>query len=52
LNDGTVQNAGQVVVGKVLNTGVVQNADQQTVGNAPGVNIKWAAICYFFYKVN
>ena len=50
--EGVVKNELQDVVGYVKVDGSVQNELGNKIGNAPGVPNTWAAICYFFYKVN
>ena len=52
LNDGTIQNALHQNVGKINDDGSILNELNQPAGKAAGVLKTWAAVCFFFYKVN
>lgn len=52
IKGGTVQDAGHNVIGSVSDEGIILNAKGIVIGKAPGVKKTWAAVCFFFYKVN
>jgi hypothetical protein len=51
-NSGNVTNAQNQLVGTVNDAGDVLNAEGKIIGKAPGISKSWAAVCFFFYKVN
>ena len=51
-SDGTVQNSSYSTIGYIKNDGTVQNSSYSTIGYAKGVDKKWAAVTFFFFKFN
>ncbi len=50
--EGIVLDPQNVTLGYVLDDGVITDALGKLIGRAVGVNKTWAAVCFFFYKVN
>ena len=47
-SDGTVRNGSNSTIGKIDKDGTVRNANNSTIGYAKGVNIRHAAVFFFF----
>ena len=47
-SDGTVRNSSNSTIGKIDKDGTVRNANNSTIGYAKGVNIRYAAVFFFF----
>jgi len=48
--DGTVRNSSGTSIGKVEKDGTVRNSSGTSIGNAKGIDRKWAAVCFFFFR--
>src|SRR6185312_15245633 len=51
-NDGTIENSSHSTIGYVRNDGTVENESHSTIGYASGVDRKWIAVCFFFFRFN
>jgi uncharacterized protein YxeA len=49
-DDGTVQNSSYSTIGYVKEDGTVQNSSYSTIGHANGIDRRWAAVVFFFFK--
>ena len=49
-SDGTIQNSSYNTIGYVKDDGTVQNSSYNTIGYAKGIDKKWAAVTFFFFK--
>ncbi|MGE8513186.1 MAG: 5-fold beta-flower protein, partial [Chryseobacterium culicis] len=50
--DGTVENSSHSTIGYIKDDGTVENSNHSTIGYARGIKKEWAAIVYFFFKLD
>jgi hypothetical protein len=51
-SNGTVQNSSYSTIGYIKDDGTVQNSNYSTIGYAKGIDKKWAAVAFFFFRFN
>jgi hypothetical protein len=47
-SDGTVENSSYSTIGHIASDGTVEDASYTTIAHFPGVDMKWAAVIFFF----
>lgn len=47
-SDGTIRNANNIALGTIEKDGTVRNNNNMRVGTASGINMKYAAVLFFF----
>lgn len=50
--DGTVENSSHSTIGYIKDNGTVENGSHSTIGYASGIKKEWAAVAFFFFKLN
>ncbi|PKF73854.1 5-fold beta-flower protein [Chryseobacterium sp. PMSZPI] len=50
--DGTIENSSHSTLGYIKDDGTVENSSHSTIGYAKGIKKEWAAVVYFFFKLN
>ena len=48
--DGTIRNSSGTGIGKVENDGTIRNGSGTSVGKVEGIDRKWAAVFFFFFR--
>ncbi|WP_410672533.1 5-fold beta-flower protein [Chryseobacterium rhizoplanae] len=50
--DGTVESGSRTTLGYIKDDGTVENSSRSTIGYAKGIKKEWAAVVYFFFKLD
>lgn len=50
--DGTIENSSRSTIGYIKDDGTVENSSRSTIGYAKGIRKEWAAVVYFFFKLD
>jgi hypothetical protein len=48
--NGTVRNGSGTSIGKVEKDGTIRNSSGTGIGSAKGIDRKWAAVFFFFFR--